>query len=74
MLEFHQTNEKSPFTHDRICSLAKPWGRISLTGNKLTTTIYLDSNKVKKHYRYLDGEDEIVKELEDTFGLKCLPP
>ena len=78
MLLFHQTEEKSPFTHDRICTMAKPWGRITLAGNKLVTSTYLGDNKVRKETKeLLGGEEEIVKELEEKFGIRkesCLYP
>ena len=45
MLLFHQTDPESPFTHDRLCTMVKPWGRITLSGNKLTKSTYLKGNK-----------------------------
>lgn len=78
MLEYHQTDTKSPFTHSRICTVAKPWGRISLSGNKLVTSRYLGDNKVKKQsIEIVGGEGEVVEELERKFGIKresCLYP
>ena len=71
MLDFHQTDPKSPFTHDRICTVAKSWGRVTLTGSKLVTTTYLGDNKVKKVSKeLLGGEEEVVEELERTFGIQ----
>ena len=69
-LEFHQKSPESPFTHDRICTVAKPWGRVTLVGNQVITTTYLGNNKVKKDSKELSGEDEIVKQLEDKFGIQ----
>ena len=77
MLLFHQTDERSPFTHDRLCTLAKPWGRITLSGSKLVTSTYLADNKVMKSRKRLCGEDGVVKELEEKFGIRreaCLYP
>ncbi|KAL9973350.1 hypothetical protein ACROYT_G019793 [Oculina patagonica] len=77
MLLFHQTDPRSPFTHDRICTVAKPWGRITLSGNKLVTSTYLPDNRVKKTRKLLNGEKEVVKELEQKFGIRreaCLYP
>ena len=78
MLLYHQTHEDSPFTHGRICTMAKPWGRITLAGNKLVTSTYLGDNKVRKETKELvGGEEEIVKELEEKFGIRkesCLYP
>ena len=78
MLLHHQTNPESPFTHDRICTIAKPWGRVTLVGSKVVTSTYLGDNKVRKETKELQGgEEEIVKELEDKFGIRreaCLYP
>ena len=71
MLIYHQTNPKSPFTHDRICTMAKPWGRVTLAGSKVVTSTYLGGNKVRKETKELQGgEEEIVKELEQNFGIR----
>ena len=71
MLEYHQTNDKSPFTHDRICTVAKPWGRVTLSGHKIVITSFLGDNKVKKESRNVEGgEHEVVKELEEVFGIR----
>ena len=70
-LIYNQTDPKSPFTHDRICTMAKPWGRETLSGSKLVTTTYLGGNKVKKETRELvGGEEEVVEELEQKFGIR----
>ena len=71
MLLYHQTNPESPFTHDRICTMAMPWGRVTLAGSKLVTSTYLGDNKVRKETKELQGgEEEIVKELEQKFGIR----
>ena len=71
MLDYIQTDPKSPFTHNRICTVAKPWGRVTLAGSKLVTTTYLGDNKIKKESKeLLGGEEEVVEELEKTFGMK----
>ena len=71
MLEYHQKNDKSPFTHDRICTVAKPWGRVTLSGHKIVITRFLGDSKVKKESRNVEGgEDEVVKELEEAFGIR----
>ncbi|XP_078369756.1 arylamine N-acetyltransferase, pineal gland isozyme NAT-3-like [Oculina patagonica] len=70
-LHFHETDPKSPFTHDRICTMATPSGRITLTGSKVVTSTYLGDNKVRKESKQiLGGEEEIVKELEQKFGIR----
>ncbi|XP_078369605.1 arylamine N-acetyltransferase 2-like [Oculina patagonica] len=77
-LLYHENDERSPFTHDRICTMATPWGRISLSGSKVITSTYLGDNKVRKvNKELLGGEEEIVKELEQNFGIRreaCLYP
>ena len=75
---FHETQPSSPFQQGRLCTLAKPWGRITLSREKLVTTTYLGNNKVLKETKHLlGGEKEVVKELEDKFGIRkesCLYP
>ena len=71
MLVYHQTDAESPFTHDRICTVAKLWGRVTLSGSKLVTTTYLGDNKIKKESKeILGGEEEVVEELEQKFGIR----
>jgi len=51
--------------------VAKPWGRETLSGSKLVTSKYLGDNKVKKETRQLvGGEEEVVEELEQKFGIR----
>ena len=71
MLIYHQEDPEAPFTNDRVCTMAKPWGRVTLSGSKLVTTTYLGDNKVKKETRELvGGEEEVVEELEQKFGIR----
>ena len=71
MLIYHQTNPEATFTHDRICTIAMPWGRVTLAGSKVVTSTYLGDNKVRKETKELQGgEEEIVKELEQKFGIR----
>lgn len=71
MLLYHQTNPEATFTHGRICTMARPWGRVTLAGSKLVTSTYLGDNKVRKETKELQGgEEEIVKELEQKFGIR----
>ncbi|XP_020625133.1 arylamine N-acetyltransferase, pineal gland isozyme NAT-3-like [Orbicella faveolata] len=70
-LLYHQTHPESLFTHDRICTIAMPWGRVTLAGSKVVTSTYLGDNKVRKETKALQGgEEEIVKELEQKFGIR----
>jgi len=51
--------------------LAILWGRVTLSGSKLATTTYLEDNKVKKETKELvGGEEEVVKELRQKFGIR----
>ena len=71
MLLYHQRSPESPFTHGRICTMAMPWGRVTLVGSKVITSTYLGDNKVRKETKELQGgEEEIVKELEQKFGIR----
>lgn len=77
MLDYHQTNQESPFTYGRICTMATSGGRVTLVGNKLITSTYLGDNKVRKDMKDLGGEEELVKKLEENFGIikeSCLYP
>ena len=70
-LVYHQTNPEAPFTHNRICTIAMPWGRVTLAGSKVVTSTYLGDNKVRKETKELQGgEEEIVEELEQKFGIR----
>lgn len=70
MCVYHQRNPKSPFTHHRICTVARSWGRITLSKEKLVTTTYLGNNTVRKDTTELDGEEEVLVVLEKQFGIK----
>ena len=61
---YHQTSPDSHFTQKRICSLALPNGRISLSDLRLITT--LDG---KRDERLLTSEDEYRAVLAERFGV-----
>jgi len=61
---YQQTSPDSHFTQKRICSLALPNGRISLSGLRLITT--LDG---KREERALSSEDEYRAVLAECFGV-----
>ena len=61
---YQQTAPDSHFTQKRICSLALPNGRISLSGLRLITT--LDG---KREERALSSEDEYRAVLAECFGV-----
>jgi len=64
MCHYHQTSPDSHFTQKRVCSLATPEGRITVTGDKLIET----RNGVRKE-RVLQGDEEWRAVLKDRFGL-----
>ena len=61
---YQQTSPDSHFTQKRICSLALPNGRISLSDLRLITT--LDG---KREERMLSSEDEYRAVLAERFGV-----
>jgi N-hydroxyarylamine O-acetyltransferase len=65
MCRFHQTSPKSPFTRGRVCTLARPDGRITLREMRLITTL-----RGEKRERMLEGEEERDSVLRDLFGIE----
>jgi len=63
MCHYHQTSPDSPFTRKRVCSLATPDGRITVTGDKLIET----KNRVRKEIALT--EDEPIVILRERFGV-----
>ncbi|MFY9559626.1 MAG: arylamine N-acetyltransferase [Terriglobales bacterium] len=63
MCHYHQTSPDSPFTRKRVCSLATPAGRITVSGDKLIET----SNGVREE-RVLQ-QDERRAILLERFGV-----
>lgn len=64
MCHYHQTSPDSPFTRKRVCSLATPEGRITVTGDKLIET----RNGVRQE-RALTEEERIAI-LWERFGVQ----
>jgi N-hydroxyarylamine O-acetyltransferase len=64
MCHFHQTSPKSPFTRKKVCSMATPDGRITVSDRRLIIT----RNHEKKE-RLLDSEDEWKSALAEYFGV-----
>jgi N-hydroxyarylamine O-acetyltransferase len=62
--EYQQTDPESHFTHGRICSLALPEGRISLSDQRLITT--RDGQRTE---RAVQSEEEYREILADQFGI-----
>ena len=64
MCHYHQTSPQSHFTRDRICSLATPEGRVTLSGMKLITTTGRD-----RHERVIESTSERADVLRERFGI-----
>jgi len=61
---YQQTSPESHFTQKRICSLATPTGRITLSDLRLITTMY-----EKREERLLQSEEEFQEVLAEMFGI-----
>jgi N-hydroxyarylamine O-acetyltransferase len=64
MCRYHQTSPQSHFTRGRICSLATPDGRVSLSEMRLITT----RGGVRQE-RLLESDEERAATLRELFGL-----
>jgi N-hydroxyarylamine O-acetyltransferase len=62
--EYQQTDPESHFTQKRICSLALPRGRISLSDRRLITTI--DGYRTEQ---VVESENEYREVLAERFGV-----
>lgn len=60
---YHQTSPQSTFTQKRVCTLAKPSGRITLSGQTLITTI----NGERTEHMLTDEEYQTT--LAEQFGI-----
>jgi N-hydroxyarylamine O-acetyltransferase len=69
MCHYHQTSPESHFTRQRICSMATPDGRITLSDDKLIET----RAGVRKE-REIAGEAEWRAELSAKFGILLPQP
>lgn len=65
MCEYHQTSRGSHFTRNRVCSLATPDGRITLSGMRLIVT-----SAGRREESTLSGERELRLCLRDRFGIE----
>lgn len=68
MCEYHQTSPNSSFTRRRVCTLAKPNGRITLAGMRLIET----SNGTRRE-TLLSTEGELRECLRAQFGVELDP-
>ncbi len=64
MCHYHQTSPESKFTQHRICSIARPDGRITLNDMRLIETSYADISE-----RTLESEAEYHSLLKKEFGI-----
>jgi N-hydroxyarylamine O-acetyltransferase len=65
MCGYHQTSPESHFTRNRICSIATPEGRISLTGDRLIVT-----RGSQREETPVDNEDDWRHVLYEQFGIQ----
>jgi len=65
MCRFHQTSPESHFTKARVCTLATPEGRITLSEMRLITTI----RGQERQERLLTDETEYALALKELFGI-----
>jgi arylamine N-acetyltransferase len=61
---YHQTSPESHFTQKRICSMALPMGRISLSELRLITTIQSERKEL-----LLTSQEEYFAALAEHFGI-----
>ncbi len=64
MCHYHQTSPESHFTRQRICSMATPEGRVTLSDGKLTET-----RGGSRQERSLSGDQEWRAQLRERFGV-----
>ncbi len=64
MCHYHQTSPESPFTRKKVCSMATPDGRITVSDRRLIIT-----RNGEKEERILNSEDEWQSALQDYFGV-----
>ncbi len=65
MCKYHQISPESGFTRRRICTLARPEGRITLAGMRL-----IETKQGNRKETMLSGEDDLRNCLRDQFGLE----
>lgn len=64
MCHYHQTSPQSHFTQNRICSMATPDGRITLSNEKLIVT-----RNGQREETPLKSEEDRRTILEEKFGI-----
>jgi N-hydroxyarylamine O-acetyltransferase len=66
MCRHHQTSPDSHFTRNRVCSLATPLGRKTLSGMKLIET----GRNGARHVRAVTEDAEYCQFLREQFGVR----
>ena len=64
MCHYHQTSPESPFTRKKVCSIATPDGRVTLSGMKLIMT-----RDGKREEREIESKGEWQQVLKNQFGV-----
>ena len=64
------TSPESPFTHQRLCTIARPWGRVTVAHDRFITSAYEGKDAVRKTTKKLGGENEVIKTLQEQFGIR----
>jgi len=64
MCRYHQTSQESNFTKRRICSLAKPNGRLTLSDMRL-----IETNNGVKSESVVKNDEEYAAILKNEFGI-----
>lgn len=67
MCDWQQTSLESHFTQKRICSLARPDGRITLSDTRLIVT-----ERGNRHEQVIEDDMEYVRVLKTHFGIDIL--
>ena len=65
MCHYHQTSPQSHFTQRRICTLATPEGRVTLSEMRFITT----SDDGERHERILTSDEDYAAMLRERFGI-----
>jgi N-hydroxyarylamine O-acetyltransferase len=69
MCRYHQTSPESHFTQRKLCSVATPDGRITLSDRRLMVTV-----AGRKDEKVLGSEDEWHQALKEYFGIALPAP
>jgi N-hydroxyarylamine O-acetyltransferase len=64
MCSFHQTSPQSPFTRKRLCTVATPIGRLTLTEKRL-----IETTQTSREETILTGDAHWEEVLLDRFGV-----